>query len=362
MCPARVRLDTDASQLTARSHEVGSISEVQELFVTRGWTDGLPITPPTPELVNRLVAAAGLAPGHEVVAVPQLSRHLTVEMLAINAAMAGCGPRHFPVVIAALRAMGREEFNLHTVTVSGAATPLLVIGGPAVRALDVNAGFSVFGSGHVANATIGRAIRLVQQNLCGGESGVEDKATMGHPGKYAYCIGESADDNPWDPLHVDRGAIADSGVTVFAGEAPLMARNDWASDPEPILSTIADVMRVGHFTGGPTLVVLGPLHAQAAARAGWSRRDVCRFLHEHTRRSMADLQRAGRMPGPTAPENEDRFLNVSSRPEDILITVAGGHLYGYSAIVPHWVGGPESMPVAEPLPSPMPLRPHESRR
>jgi hypothetical protein len=177
---------------------------------------------------------------------------------------------------------------------------------------------------------------------------VIDKATMGHPGKFSYCIGESADRNPWPPLHADGGLAADdSAVTVFAGEAPINARNDWATEPGPILATIADAMLPSHFTGGCFVVVLGPMHAATLAAAGLDRAAVRDELFSRARRSIADLKRAGRMPGEPEPGDEQEYRHVVAAPEDILLTVAGGHLYGYSAVVPPWVGGHESRPVTE---------------
>jgi hypothetical protein len=218
--------------LGSSRHEVASAEAAQELFQVNGWSDGLPITPPTADLVEHFIAASGLAPGEIVVNLREQSRTVTVEQIAVNTVAAGCRPEYLPVVVTALRAMNEEPYNLHSTTVSGATAPLVIVSGDAVDLLGVNSGFSVFGSGHVANATIGRAVRLVCQNLCGGSPGVVDKATMGHSGKFSYCIGETSLRNPWSPFHSDRGvATGASAVTVFAGEAPIFARNDWSSEP-----------------------------------------------------------------------------------------------------------------------------------
>jgi hypothetical protein len=332
--------------LTSARREVASVQAVQELFQVNGWSDGLPVVPPTPELVEEFISTSMLDPGEVIIDLREQSRRITVEQIAVNTVAAGCRPEYLPVVVTALRAMNDERFALHSTTVSGATAPLVIISGAAVELLGVNAGFSVFGSGHVANATIGRAIRLVCQNLCGGTPGTVDKATMGHPGKYSYCIGESPARNPWTPFHTDRGLPEEaSAVTVFSGEAPIFARNDWSSEPGPVLATIADAMKVSHFTGGGFVVVLGPLHAGVLARASLDRDAIRAALCDLSARSLADLKRAGRARGEVEPGDEDIRRPSVEHPEDIVLLVAGGHMYGYSAIVPPWVGGHESKAV-----------------
>lgn len=340
----------DLLALSSTRIEVDDAAAAAELYLQRGWTDGLPIVAPTPELVGRFVAATGREPTEVLGDIPEQNRSVTVEKLAVNAVMAGCRPEYMALLVATARALTRTPFNLHSTTVSGATAPLLVVSGPVVPKVGLNSGFSLFGPGHHANATIGRAVRLLLQNVCGGLPGTIDKSTFGHPGKFSYCIAESQTRNPWPPLHCERGVEADrSAVTVFSGEAPVLARNDWADRPEPILATIADAMLPSHFTGGGVVVVLGPLHAAVLAGAGMTRADVRQQLFHKARRSPGDLRRAGRLPaGPQAGEDTaDR--TVVPTPEDILLVVAGGHLYGYSAVVPAWVGGHESQAVTEAL-------------
>jgi len=335
-------------QLTSGRRQVLDPTAAQELVIQQGWGDGLPVIPPTPERVSRFIEACDREPDNVVGSIPEQGRDLTVEKIAVNAVMAGCRPEYMSILLAAVRAMSTEQFNLHSTTVSGATAPLLIISGPVVSQHSVNSSFSVFGPGHVANATIGRAVRLVLQNLCGGTPGVIDKATMGHPGKFSYCIGEDLSHNPWGPLHADRGLPPGaSAVTVFAGEAPIFARNDWSHEPEPILATIADAMLVSHYTGGAFVVVIGPLHAAMLARAGLDKPAVRQMLFERAHRSVADLKRAGRIRGAIGEDDGREMRAAVPGPDDILITVAGGHLYGYSAIIPPWIGGHESQPVTK---------------
>lgn len=339
-----------SSTLSSARIEVADEAAAGELFLQRGWTDGLPIVAPTPDLVASFVDAVRREPAEVLGELPEQNRSITVEKLAVNAVMAGCRPEYMALLVASVRAMTRTPFNLHSTTVSGATAPLLIVSGAVVSKVGLNSGFSVFGPGHHANATIGRAVRLLLQNVCGGLPGVIDKATFGHPGKFSYCIAESQTRNPWAPAHADRGVAADSSaVTVFAGEAPIFARNDWADQPEPILATIADAMLPSHFTGGGVVVVLGPLHAAAMAAAGMSKADVREGLFRRARRSLSDLRRAGRLPGGPEADDERTYRSVVPCADDIFVVVAGGHLYGYSAVVPSWVGGHESMAVTEPL-------------
>ena len=332
-------------RLTSSTLEVTG-DDLQEVFLRRGWSDGLPVIAPTPERVEQFVAAVGRRPGDVLARLPEQAREVTVEKLAVNAVLAGARPEYMDVLVAAVLAMGRPAYNLHSTSVSGASAPLLIVSGPVVHRIGLNSRFSLFGPGHHANATIGRALRLLLQNVCGARPGVVDQATFGHPGKYSYCIAEDDAGNPWEPVHAARGVAAEaSAVTVYAGEAPLMVRNDWSFEAGPILDTIADAMLPSHYTGGGVTVVLGPLHAAAMARAGLGRADVAAELFARARRSLTSLRRAGRFSGPVQADEDTVERTVVPRPEDILLVVAGGHLYGYSAVVPAWIGGHESMAV-----------------
>jgi len=208
--------------LISKTLTVSDPAAAQELFLQRGWADGLPIVPPMPDLVTSFIEASGRQPDDIVGGVPEQSREINVEKVAVNAVMAGCRPEYISVLLTAVQAMTEETFNLHSTTVSGATAPLLIVSGPVAAPVGLNTGFSVFGPGYHANATIGRAIRLVLQNVGGGVPGLIDKATMGHPGKFSFCIVESLEHNPWPPLHADRGVPEEaSAVTVFSGEAPI---------------------------------------------------------------------------------------------------------------------------------------------
>src|SRR5229473_2440750 len=221
------------TDMQSRAYDVADAFEANELFQKNGWTDGLPIVPPTEDHVRRFVETAGLAPADVVGTEPVRRRRITAEKVAIAAVMAGCLPSFMPVVIAIIKAMCRPEFSLHGSTAStGGSAQFIVVNGPIRTALGMNATHNVLANGNRANATIGRAVRLVLINLLGVIPGQLDRSTLGHPGKYTFCIAEDEDDSPWIPLAQLRGVPAGrSAITVFACEAPRQLMNEWTHDP-----------------------------------------------------------------------------------------------------------------------------------
>src|SRR5437870_1271218 len=193
-------------------------TDLVEWYFEQGWTDGLPVVPPTPDAVDAAVAALGGDPDFVECRVPPRHGSLTREVLAINLVMAGCKSEYAPVVRAALLALAAPAFNLNGVqATTHMAAPLLVVNGPVARDIGMNGGVNAFGSGNRANATIGRAIRLVLLNVGGGWPGDLDKSTLGHPGKYTYAVAENEAESPWAPYHVEKGfAAEDSTVFVIA--------------------------------------------------------------------------------------------------------------------------------------------------
>ena len=192
--------------LKAQRIEVaGEYDAVQNLYLERGWTDGLPVTPPTPERVESMLRAVDLPPYRVIAEIPPNWGGATVERLAINAVMAGCLPEYFPVIVAAVDAMSDPAFNLYAVqATTHPCAPLVIVNGPIREALGFNGSSGAFGPGWRANATIGRAIRLALLNIGGGYPGVGDMSSQGAPSKYGYCVAENEELNPWGPLHVDR--------------------------------------------------------------------------------------------------------------------------------------------------------------
>jgi hypothetical protein len=336
--------------LVSQKIECDSLDHAIETFYRKGWTDGLPVIPPTEEKVLRFLGAAGLEPGEILGAIPERNRVFTAEKIAINAVMAGCLPEYFPVVVAAVRAISRPEFGLHGVSASTAgAGILIVVNGPVSEELAFNNGQNLMAPGNRANATIGRALRLVLYNLGGREF---DRTTLGHPGKYTFCFSEQESD--WEPLHVVRGLPRElSAVTVFAAEGPNQIQNHSALKPESILNTIADRMRaLGSFNMGGDVecaVIICPEHYQTLSKAGWTKRRVQEYLFENASRPLADLKKGGLDETPLTSEDEEMVVRAVSAPDRILLIMAGGIAGRFSACIPGWFNRKISRAVTEPI-------------
>jgi len=327
-------------RLASAEQPVATWAEGVETYFERGWSDGLPVVPATEDAVWRFLEAVGRAPGDVVITEPVRRRTITAEKVAINAVLAGCRPEYMPVLVAALEAMGDPAFTLHgAITSTGGSATLVVVNGPIRRRLDFNSGANVFGPGWRANATVGRAIRLITLNCLGAQPGVLDKSTQGHPGKYSYCIAEGEEENPWEPLHVERGfARGASTVTVFAAEGPHNVLSHYGETAEAILVTLGDTMAsLGSFSPGQSFVVLAPEHVQILARDGWSsKRRLKEDLYARARRTRADLKRGGKLAGAIEPGDETQWVHRGQGPDDIHVVVAGGGAGGHSAFIPSW--------------------------
>jgi len=326
-----------------------------ELFTREGWSDGLPIVPPTPERVAQMLAGSDLAPGMSLGAMPPRWGEATIAKIAINAVMAGCKPEYFPVVVTSVNAILARPFNLYGVQgTTNPASPVLIVNGPIARELDINARGNLFGPGFRANATIGRAIRLVMTTIGGGVPQQADKSTLGNPAKYTCCFAEHEAASPWAPLHVERGFdAATSTVTAFGGAAPanIIEKSKTAGE---MLETIARAMAVSGsnnmFMSHEAMLVLGPEHAAIAARQGFDKARVRRTLFEQARipfeqigGSNADVLRVWR--GPCIDEADGRrTLRIVEKPEDILIVVAGG-AGNHSASIPGWYSRSVTLPI-----------------
>ena len=328
------------------------MSDDFEVWFERGVTDGLPVVPPSRERVDAMLAAT-TRPRDELVAqVPPNFGRATVEKLAVNAVMAGCRPEYFPVVLAVVEAACDPVFNLHGQSgTTNAASPLIIVNGPVRKELGINCAAGVFGPGYRANATIGRALRLVMINLGGTRAGQISMSTMGHPGRYTYCIGEYEEASPWEPLSVERGfAQTESTVTLFSGEGPFTINDHLSRSASQLAASLgwsaAGIWNHKSFPlYGHTLFVMGPEHARTLGEERWSKQDFRRFLYDTIRRPARDLA-----PGPDGAETgrlkdlldgrtgEERIPKFPSL-EEIVIVVAGGTAGRFSAVVPGWMGG-----------------------
>src|SRR5438093_3647788 len=286
--------------LQSTAYDLADALDVNELYQQKGWTDGLPIVPPTEERVVECLQAAGLAASDTVGLERIRQRPITAEKVAINAVMAGCLPAYMPVIVAILRAMCQEPFNLHGSTAStGGSTPFIVVNGPIRTAIGMNATHNVLGNGNRANATIGRAVRLVLINVLGCIPGQLDRSTLGHPGKFTFCIAEDEDDSPWTPLAQEREIPeGQSAVTVMAAGAPRQIMNEWTADPEQILETFAAEMRHNMLTysvwaGNYVLVIPKQLRDLLVA-AGWQKRDIREYIFRSARVVRSDWAKVGK--------------------------------------------------------------------
>src|SRR5262245_34803726 len=328
---------------------LAAAAQAIEDYFERGWTDGLPVVPPSEELVARMVAATPRSPQEALGPVPPRMGLATVEAIAVNAVMAGCKPEYLPVVLAALEAMLEEHFNLAGVQATTfPGGPLTVVHGPIAKRIGVNGGFNVFGSGFRANATIGRALRLILFNLGGAYPGVGDMTPLGSPGKYTFCIAENVDESPWAPFHTDHGLAAeDDAVTVFSCEGPTSV----IGGLHGIVDHLSTISSNNMSFGGEVMVVLTPMVAQPLARDGWSKEDVRTYLFENSRAPLGKMlkvfgrglvERTGRgeanerWPAWLDLDDPTTRVPVVRRAENIHILVAGANVMPFSAVLGGW--------------------------
>jgi hypothetical protein len=340
-----------STALSSPRHRVADLAEGIELCYAKGWTDGLPVVPPTPERVEAMLAGARLRPDHEVAYIAHRAVSVTAEKVAINAVMAGCRPEYMPVVVAAVEGIGDRRWSYHGPGTSTAgAGVLIVVNGPVARELDINAGDNLFGPGWRSNLTIGRAVRLVMRNVCGSRPGTLDRGTLGHPGRLSYVVAENEAESPWPPLHVERGFRPEqSTVTVVAAAGPRQFYNQLSNTAEGVLTTLADDMRIsGNLMGQPQyVVVLAGEHMRTIAGSGWTKAMIREFLFAHTQNSYAHLRRTFQMAGPVQPGDETRMRPLVESPEDILVVAAGGRAGAFSCYIPGWGGKRSSQAVTK---------------
>lgn len=341
--------------LRSARFEVGDPLEAIEAYFEKGWTDGLPVVPPTEKRIWAMLDAMGKQPDDILGEIPARARTITAEKLAINAVLAGCLPVYAPVLLAATEALCDPAFSVHGPTASTSGMGILtIVNGPLASQIGMNAGENLFGPGWRANATIGRTLRLLLRNVCGAIPGVLDRSCFGHPGKFTYCIAEDEARSPWTPLHAERGIPRqESAVTLFAGESPHQVANQTASDPEAILASIADVMVAGgrlSLSGQQFVVIMAGEHRRRLSDRGWTKTGIKTWLSEHALRSEEDLARAGRLPPPATAEQAARLYLAVAEPDDILLVAAGGDAGGYSVVIPGWSGKLHSQAVTKMIP------------
>jgi hypothetical protein len=315
---AQVQLTSETvAQLMSRSFEYA---------YEQGWTDGLPVIPATPEALEAFVTASGRKADDVVAILPPRKGRTTVEVIAVNAIMAGCRPEYMPVLLAAVEAVADPAYPLELMQVTtNPMTPFLLVNGPVRHELEINFGAGCLGPGWRANATIGRALRLVLINAGGAWPGIYSKASFGSPLRYSYLCGENEEENPWTPFHVDRGfRREDSAVTVFKASNFCNISGGEGVGPDEILRQIATNMPPMYGGGDGVLLLLGVNHARALHEAGLTKRDIqerlwklARLPVDHFAKAFADTERhAGR--------GDEKTVWRAANPDEIYVAVAGG--------------------------------------
>ena len=318
-----------------RVYAPADLAELNKFYIQRRWGDGLIIAPPTQEAVERMLRHTHRQPDEVVATIAPGMGAATVEYIAIQGVMAGCYPEYMPVLIAAAEAVGTQAFHLQAIqATTNPSAVWLLVNGPIAKWLEINSGAGCLGPGTWANATLGRALRLILLNIGGALPGDIDKATQGQPSKYTFCCAENEEANPWEPLHVERGFARDANTVTTIGALGTWSMNMTAKGAEEVLAMIADTMQYpassDYMYGGAPFIILSPQHAALFHRAGWSKAEVKRRLWEQSkiRASRSKGSEFERMANGRRAElgdiTPDTMVPISAQPEDISIIVAGG--------------------------------------
>jgi hypothetical protein len=339
------------TELQSTRYEVSDTAEAIEFYYAKGWTDGLPVVPPTESSIRAMLDAVGLDPGEEITFIEHRQVSVTAEKVAINAVMAGCRPAYMPVVVAAIEAIGDPRWSYHgPATSTGGSAVFMLVNGPIARELDINCENNLFGPGWRSNAALGRAVRLVMRNVISTLPGRLDRSSLGHPGKYTYCIAENEAASPWPPVHVERGFRREQNtVTVLAALAPHQFSNQLSNTAEGVLTTACAHMRIsaGIRSQPQYVLVLAGEHMRVIADDGWSKDDIKRYCFEHTRVSHAEMKRIHVMPGDIGPGDDTTMQSLVPSAEDFIVVAAGGRAGVQSAFIPGWGGKRTSQSVTK---------------
>ncbi len=325
------------TRLASRTHQVEGTLDAIEYCYDQGWTDGLPVVPPTEERVREFLDYARLDPATIIARIPERDREVSAEKLVVNAVMAGCRKEYLPVVIAAVEAVCDPAFQFNHLASQGSPWPVMIVSGPIVKRIGLNFGIWVLGPGTRANATIGRALSLIVANCADGVTGGLQRGTYGHPGRYGgLCIGENPEIAGWDPLHVERGYERNVSTVTMVSTYPWMATPHFPeSDPESILQRVALHISETGFYRGVYPVLLGKHWAEAFVKAGWSKARLNDWMAENTWQSVAELKRRGRwglitagavspVGTPPAPGDEARRIHLwKDGPDDAAVFDSG---------------------------------------
>jgi hypothetical protein len=352
-----LRVRFGASVLRSRRIELASAEDEVEMMFDRGWSDGLPLVPPTEARVMRMLEGTTRAPSDVVATVPPDLVDVTVEKVAISAVMAGCKPEYLPWVLTAVAAACTDEFNMHGLLATTMPVgPVLICSGPGTRAIGMNSGGNALGQGNRANSTIGRALQLVIRNVGGGRPGGVDRATHGGPGKLSFCFAENDLDSPYGTLAGQLGvAEGVDAITLFAGEGPRCVVDQLSREPDSLARSLAAGLQAVHhpklLMAFDAILVMGPEHGRVFADAGWDRQAIVEGIMAHLERPGADVVRGA---GGMAEGLPEGFADVPAipkfRPGGLLLAFAGGGAGLFSAVIGGWVNGETgSQPVCSPV-------------
>jgi len=340
-----LRTRFESHRLSARRIDLADLEDDIEAMFDRGWSDGLPVVPPTETRVLRMLQGTTRAPDEIVAVVPPDLVECTVEKVAINAVLAGCLPEYLPVVLTAVEAACTDEFNMHGLLATTMPVgPVMIVNGPVRQRIGMNAGVNVLGQGNRANSTIGRALQLTVRNVGGGRPGGVDRATQGNPGKLSFCFPEDEEGSPFEPLHVERGFAPDaSTITLFPGEGPRGLVDQLSRDPESLARSFAACLRTVQHPKLPmvfdAILIIGPEHGRVFKEAGWTKAQLKERLHELTLLDGAEIIRGAHGIAEGVPEGFKDVQLPKFRPEGLLIVHAGGGAGLFSTIIGGWANG-----------------------
>jgi len=335
-----------SSVLASRRIDVADAEDDIEMMFTRGWTDGLPVVPPTETRVMQMLTGTSRAPSDVVATVPPDLVDVTVEKVAIAAVMAGCRPEYLPWVLTAVEAACTDEFNIHGLLATTMPVgPVIVCSGPGTRAIGMNSGGNALGQGNRANSTIGRALQLVIRNVGGGRPGEVDRSTHGSPGKIGFCFAENDAESPYGTLATEHGVEPGvDALTLFAGEGTRCVVDQLSREPESLARSVAAALQSMHH---PKLImvfdailVMGPEHARVFADAGWGREEIIAGISAHLNRPGSELVRGADGMAEGVPE---AFADAPSlpkfRPGGLMLTFAGNGTGLFSEMIGGWANG-----------------------
>ena len=333
------------STLTSRRVEIAALEDEWEAMWDRGWSDGLPVVPPTEARVLRMLEGTTRAPDEIVAVVPPDLVECTVEKVAVNAVMAGCRPEYLPVVLTAVEAACTDEFNMHGLLATTMPVgPVLIVNGPICAEIGMNSGLNLLGQGNRANSTIGRALQLVVRNVGGGKPGGVDRATQGSPAKIGLCFAEDEAGSPWESFAASRGfAEGTSTVTLFPGEGPRLLFDQKSRSPESLTKHFAQMLRtyasprmVMQFE---TVLVMSPEHMNRYRDAGWDRARFLDELGSHLLVDGAEIIAGADGIEEGMPDFVKEMQLPKYPPGGIHVVHGGSHAGLFSAAIGGWVTG-----------------------